>query len=264
MIDLHLHLLPEVDDGAQDLDEACRMCQMAVDDGCEALVATPHQRHDLWDNRDRRRLEERLRRVRKAFGNGLELYLGAEIRIDSELLAELEPGPRTRTSREPETQETAAPDAAAPGSNSRPLSLAGSRYLLLELDRRGPRTDPVALAHELTLDGWIPIFAHPEVIHGLDDLDLARRVVEAGALFQITAMSLTGDFGPRARTICERYVDAGLAHFVASDAHGAGWRPPGLTRAREIVARRWGEDTAERLTRLHAAAVVADRPLEEP
>jgi protein-tyrosine phosphatase len=248
MIDLHLHLLPEVDDGARDLDEACRMCQMAADDGCEALVATPHQRHDLWDNRDRERLEERLQQVRDAFGTGLDLHLGAEIRIDSELLAELDP-----PAREPES----------PRATTRPLSLAGSRYLLLELDRRGPGSDPVALIHELTVGGWIPILAHPEVIHGLDDLDLAGRLVEAGALFQITAMSLTGDFGPRARTVCERYLDSGFVHFVASDAHGAGWRPPGLTRAREILARHWGEETAERLTRLHAAAVVADQLLED-
>lgn len=248
MIDLHLHLLPAVDDGAQDLDEACRMCQMAVDDGCEVLVATPHQRHELWDNRERERLEERLEQVREAFGDSMELHLGAEIRIDSELLAELVP----------ETRETKAAAAESP-----PLSLAGSRYLLLELDRRGPTGDPVALTHELTVADWVPIFAHPEVIAGLDDLDLARRMVEAGGLFQITAMSLTGDFGPRARSVCERYLDAGLAHFVASDAHGAGWRPPGLTRAREILARRWGEETAERLTRLHASAVVADQPLED-
>ena len=253
MIDLHLHLLPEVDDGARDLDEACRMCQMAVDDGCDALVVTPHQRHDLWDNRDRQRLEERLRRVREAFGEGLDLHLGAEIRIDSDLLAELDP------ESEPEPREA---DSQEPESGSRPLALAGSRYLLLEFDRRGPRIDPVALAHELTVSGRVPIYAHPEVIHGLDDLVLARRAVEAGALFQITAMSLTGDFGPRARRVCERYLDAGLAHFVASDAHGAGWRPPGLSRAREILHRRWGEEAAERLTRLHAAAVVADRPLE--
>lgn len=242
MIDLHLHFLPAVDDGARNLDEACRMCQMALDDGCEALVATPHQRHDLWDNRDGQRLAERLRQVREAFGGGLKLHLGAEIRIDSDLFSELEP------------------EAEA---GARPLPLAGSRYLLLELDRRGPQVDPVALAHELTVSGWIPIYAHPEVIRGLDDLDLARRAMEAGALFQITAMSLTGEFGPHARKICERYIDEGLAHFVASDAHGAEWRPPGLTRAREILHRRWGEETAERLTRIHPAAVVADRPLED-
>lgn len=239
MIDLHLHLLPGVDDGADDLDEACRMCQLAVEDGCEILIATPHQRHDLWGNRDREVLEERLSRVQEAFGDELALHLGAEIRIDSDLLPELE---------------------AAGG----PVPLAGSRYLLLEFDRRGVSPEPLALTHELTVAGWIPIYAHPELIHGLDDLELARQLVEAGALFQLTAMSVTGDFGSRAQAVCERFLDAGLAHFVASDAHGAGWRPPGLSAARSVLARRWGEEVAERLTRAHAAAVVADEPLEAP
>lgn len=246
MIDLHLHVLPGVDDGADDLDEACRMCQMALDDGCEGLIVTPHQRHDLWDNRDAERLEELLDRVRKSFGEGLALHLGAEIRVDSDLLSELERGP--------------GPSHVA---RRGPTSLAGSRYLLLEFDRGGFNTDPVALTHELTVAGWVPIFAHPEHIRGLEDLETMERMAEAGALFQITGMSLTGEFGPRARSLCERYLDVSLVHFVASDAHGAGWRPPGLSRARQTLARRWGEETAEALTRTHAAAVMADRPLEK-
>lgn len=248
MIDLHLHVLPGIDDGATDLDEACRMCQLALDDGCEALIVTPHQRHDRWDNRDREPLEALLDQVREAFGSGLALHLGAEIRVDSELYSEIErrSGPPSRAPRRGLT------------------SLAGSRYLLLELDRGGFSSDPVALTHELKVAGWVPIFAHPEQIRGLDDLESMESLAEAGALFQITGMSLTGDFGPRARSLCERYLDAGLVHFVASDAHGAGWRPPGLSRARETLARGWGEETAELLTRTHPAAVMADDPWEGP
>ena len=244
MIDLHLHVLPGIDDGASDLDEACRMCQIALDDGCQALVVTPHQRHDLWDNRERETLEELLEQVQRAFGDELRLHLGAEIRVDSDLLSEIEEiGERGGT----------------------PTSLAGSRYLLLELDRDGVDLgpDPVALTHELTVAGWVPIFAHPEHIHGLDDLALAEQLVAAGGLFQLTAMSVTGDFGPRAQSLCTHYLDAGLAHFVASDAHGAGWRPPGLSQARAALARHWGEETAERLTHTHPDAVVTDRPLED-
>lgn len=243
MIDLHLHVLPGIDDGADDLDEACRMCQLALDDGCTALVVTPHQRHDLWDNRDRTQLSELLEQVRSAFGDGLDLHLGAEIRVDSDFLSEIEEMDRV---------------------GGEPTSLAGSRYLLVELEREGVDLgpDPVALTHELTVAGWVPVFAHPEHIRGLDDLGLAEQLVDAGGLFQLTAMSLTGDFGPRAQGLCASFLNAGLAHFVASDAHGAGWRPPGLSRARATLARHWGEEVAERLTHTHPAAVVADRPLE--
>lgn len=248
MIDVHLHLLPGIDDGPSDLEEVRRMCRRALEDGCRALVATPHQRHDLWENRDRDLLEKLVREVREVARevgtkeggeSGLEVYLGAEVRIDSDLLAEVE---------------------ALPGDC--PVPLAGSRYLLLELDRDGVGPDPLQLVHELTVAGWIPIFAHPEFILGLEDVSLARELVEGGALFQLTAMSITGDFGRRAQAICRDYLDAGLAHFVASDAHGAELRPPGLSRARREIARVWGEPAAERLTHGNPAAVLEDRLLE--
>lgn len=240
MIDLHLHVLPGVDDGPADLEEALRMCALAAADGCRALIVTPHQRHDLWDNRDRRPLEAALKRLRRAVDEHpdftLDLHLGAEIRVDSELLHELE-------------------------EESGPLPLAGSRYLLLEGSPEGVRPDPVALTHELVVDGWIPIFAHPEFVPGLEDPGLASELTALGACYQITATSLLGEFGRRPLEICCNLLDRGLVHFVASDAHGSAWRPPGLSRARERLARRWGEEVADDLTRRNGEAVLADRPL---
>lgn len=110
--------------------------------------------------------------------------------------------------------------------------------------------------------GWRPIFAHPELIPALArDLDRVADLAAAGALFQITAMSLTGDFGRTPRQVCHDLLDRGLAHFVASDAHGVDHRPPGLSRARRCLAERWDEETAERLTRDNPLAVLEDRPL---
>jgi protein-tyrosine phosphatase len=207
-------------------------------------VLTPHQRHDRWENRERsgdlealrQKVEEGLARIA---GDGPQLLLGAEIRVDSELLNELD-------------------DPAAHGL----LPLAGTRYLLLEMDRYELRPDPLHLAHELRLSGWRPIFAHPELIRGLgEDLDLMAHLQAEGALFQITAMSVTGEFGQRPREVSHRLLDAGLVHFLASDCHGADRRPPGLTRARREVAQRWGEEVARALTEDHPRAVVADQPL---
>lgn len=242
MIDLHLHLLPGIDDGAGDLDEAEAMCRQALDDGCHTLIVTPHQRTDLWENRNHDgQVTDLVDRVRAVAPEGLEIHPGAEVHVDSELLTELE-------------------DVSAYGV----LPLAGSRWLLLELDRAGVELgpDPEELTHELVVAGWRPIYAHPEMIRGLgEDLDLARRLVDLGATFQLTAMSLLGDFGPRARDVCHAFLDQGLAHFIASDAHGLDWRPPGLSAARRYVSRVWDPELAWRLTEGHAAAVLADQPL---
>lgn len=241
MIDLHMHLLPGVDDGPEDVRQAAEMCRLAAAGGCEILVATPHQRHESWENADAGRLAGLLEELRAAVGSSPKLLLGAEIRIDSHLLEALE-------------------NPAASGI----LPLAGTRYLLLEADRQLPGPDPLELVHELTLRRWRPIFAHPELIPSLHgDLELVADLVAAGALMQLTAGSLLGRFGRRPQRTAAQFVEAGLAHVVASDAHGTGWRPPDLGEARAAIASRWGEQAAWRLCVGHPRAIIQDRPLAE-
>ncbi len=241
MIDIHAHILPAVDDGAADLDTAAEMCRLAADDGCTTLLATPHQRTPSWWNCEGEKLCSTLEALRSEVGATPRLYLGGEVRVDSGLLSAL---------AEPDLDGT--------------LPLAGSTYLLLEFDRRGlGGLDAEGLAQELRLAGWRPIFAHPEFIPDLaQDLDLMRRLVQAGALFQVTAMSLTSDFGRRLRVLAASMVEAGLIHFVASDAHDLTRRPPGLSRAHRHLAKKYGEALARRLTSENPQAVVENRPIQ--
>ncbi|HSS51465.1 MAG TPA: CpsB/CapC family capsule biosynthesis tyrosine phosphatase [Thermoanaerobaculia bacterium] len=241
MIDLHCHILPGVDDGAQNLEEAAAMCRLAAQDGCEAMVATPHQRRGQWWNADRESLSALADEIQDAVGPGFRVYLGGEVHVDSELLAEVEKLP-------------------AGGI----LPLAGSRYLLIELDSLGTARGAIHVVHELTVAGWFPIIAHPEFIPWLaPDPSLVARLVALGATTQVTAMSVTGDFGRRPQTDCFALLDAGLVHFVASDSHGVRRRPPGLKRAHDLIAGRWGEDVARSLVADNPRAVVTDRPLPE-
>ena len=240
MIDIHSHILPAVDDGAVDLDTAAEMCRLAAIDGCTAILATPHQRTPNWWNCEGEKLSSTLETLQSTVGATPRLYLGGEVRVDSGLLNAL---------AEPDLDGT--------------LTLAGSTYLLLEFDRRGlGGLDAQGLTQELRLEGWRPIFAHPEFIPELaQDLDLMRRLVQTGALFQVTAMSLTGDFGRRLRVLAESMVEADLIHFAASDAHDLTTRPPGLSRARRHLASKYGEALARRLTSENPQAVVENRPL---
>jgi protein-tyrosine phosphatase len=244
MIDLHCHILPGVDDGAPTLEDALAMCRLAAADGCEAMIATPHQRRDPWWNDDVARLRELAGQlqeaVREAIGNGFRVLLGGEIHVDREVLSEVERLKKT------------------PGGTILPL--AGSRYLLLELDRWGGIDEAVHLVHEVTVAGWRPILAHPELIPWLD-LDLLAHLVGLGATAQVTAMSVTGDFGRRPMQDSHRMIEAGLVHFLASDAHDIRRRPPGLRRACLMIEGRWGSELARRLTIDNPRAVVEDRPL---
>ena len=239
MIDLHAHVLPGVDDGAEDFETAVALCRLAAEDGCEALAATPHQRHQSWWNTDAGRLQDLRDRLQRAIGPRPRLLSGGEIRIGPGLLADLD-----------------RPDRAG----LQPL--AGSRYLLLEFARFQPHPAPTELVHELVVAGWRPILAHPEMIAFLSaDLELMHRLEAAGALFQLTAMSLTGEFGGRIRRRAREMVRAGLAHFVASDCHSIDRRPPGLSAARRELGRLVGSRSADRLVRDNPLAVLENRPL---
>lgn len=211
---------------------------MALASGCEALIATPHQRRE-WENQDSDKLRDLLERVQEAVGSRPKLYLGAEIRVGEGLLEELE------------TEDLAGL-----------LSLAGSRYLLLEFSDSSTRTELEGVTHELCLTGFRPVVAHPEFLPALaNDVDLVRHLVGLGALMQVTAMTVTGQVGRPLQRLVHGLIDAGLVHFVASDAHSVEWRPPGLLEARRTIGRRWGQEVAARLTELNAKAVLASQPI---
>lgn len=250
MIDLHCHILPGIDDGARNLEEAVEMCRIAAADGCAAMVSTPHQRRGVWWNTDRAVLAALRRSLQEAMGPDFRVLSGAEIHVDSQLLAEVElldGGPDQR-------QIEADGDGVLP--------LAGSRYLLLEFDGDDTPEEAEDLVHELAVAGWRPIVAHPEFVPWMaENAESVARLVSLGALVQVTAMSVTGDFGRRAQADTHGLLDAGLVHFVASDSHGPRRRPPGLKRAHDAVAARWGEETARRLFVENPRAVVEDRPL---
>ncbi len=239
MIDLHCHILPAVDDGATDLEVALAMCRQAAADGCTAMVATPHLRHELWRNGDRERLKRRWRRLRDLASDVIDVHLGGEIAVNYESCGEM--------SRLPEGDL---------------LPLAGSRYLLLEFHPRGTGPDPEELIHELVVGGWCPIIAHPERIPWLaGDPRYLETLLDLGALAQITAMSLNNDAGRFAFDSASRMLAADMVHFIASDAHDTTIRPPGLSRAYRRVARILGEPVARRILITNPQAVLANRPL---
>jgi protein-tyrosine phosphatase len=239
VIDIHCHVLPGVDDGPQTLADAVAMCRLAVADGCRTLVATPHQRHPIFEDLTRERLERAWRELTAALDGTPQVLLGAEVRVDSDLFADLERDP-------PEV-----------------LPLAGSRYLLVELPRIEAQAPPAEdVVHELVVAGWRPVLAHPEMLPWLGaDLERVAGLVAGGAMLQVTAAALTGDFGRLPAELGWQLVEAGLVHFVASDAHSPTWRPPGLAAVREALERRGGAALATRLLVDNPACVLANAPL---
>lgn len=246
MIDLHHHCLPDVDDGPAEWDEAVAMCRMAADEGIETIVATPHVLRGRWRSVPRAELERKLETLREKVGETPRLLLGSEYFFSHDMAELL----RTGTAIVP---------------------LAGSRYVLVELAANGVPPMIEQPLYRVQLDGWIPIIAHPERNVVLQRKpELLAELIAHGARMQITAASLTGEFGGAAQAAARTFLERRLVHFVATDAHNIERRPPRARAALAALREHAGDAVANALSRDNPAAVLANaalpyepEPLEE-
>ncbi|AZN38595.1 tyrosine-protein phosphatase [Paenibacillus albus] len=196
MIDIHTHILPGIDDGATNIEDSLDLARAAVADGITALIATPHHADGRYTNHAAF-VTEQVERLREELANHqipLEVYAGQEIRVHSDML-----------------------DA---WSANELATLAGSRYILLEMPSSSIPKRMLEYIHELTIMGIRPIIAHPErnaeVVKHPDKL---KEMIEAGAFGQMTTHSLLGGFGKQIERKAWQLCRDGLIHIISSDAH---------------------------------------------
>ena len=207
MLDLHTHVLPGVDDGPPDVAGSLELAAAAVAAGTTEMVATPHVTWDLPTSADTvARGVRDLQATLDDAGIALRLRTGGEVAI----------------SRGVELSDDEL------GS----LRLGGGEWLLAECPLSLHATGFDALLHHLQARGHRILLAHPERSPSLQrSPETLSRLVDAGMLCSITAGSLIGAFGATVQRFTFDLVEAGLVHNVASDAHNAHRRPPGMRDA---------------------------------
>ncbi|PZD97724.1 tyrosine protein phosphatase [Paenibacillus sambharensis] len=240
MIDIHTHILPCLDDGAQSLEEALRMAEFAASEGVYGMIATPHTRTSRY-NSEPAQVREAVAVFNEALVSSripLTVYCGQEIRVN-----------------QPE-------DVLEDLNRGQLLTLHDSSYLLLELQ---PKFDVGAiqeLIHELKLLELRPIIAHPERNPSIAaNLELAAALESSGALLQINAPSVLGRNGFRSRRSAIQLCRRQLVHFIASDCHDHQVRMPGLTETYWILGKLFGSDQVDRWI-WNARCVVENMPIE--
>ena len=227
MIDIHCHILPGIDDGAQDMTAALALLKIAEAEGIRRMVLTPHIQFGRFDN-SHSDIQRRLLDLQTAALDadiGVELRAAAEVRFDSEILTLV-------------------------ANNTLPLygTHDGQRFMLLELPHNHIPTGCDALVKYLRSQNITPVIAHPERNRELQDFpDKIKTFARLGCWFQITAGSLTGNFGRTCTELAERYLLEGHCHVVATDCHNVQYRPPHLQQARQRVVELMGEDKAQAL-----------------
>jgi protein-tyrosine phosphatase len=203
VIDLHCHVLPGIDDGPETMDESLELARAAAAQGTSVLVATPHVTYDHRHNTSERILEA-VEDVNKAL---------RKQRIDLMVL----PGAEVALERAGELEDD---ELAA-------LHLGGGPWLLVECPMFAGGMGVDGQLHALASRGHRIVLAHPERCPVFQtDMDLLGRLVGSGMLGQVTASSLTGQFGRTVEKIAKDMVERDLIQIAASDAHNAGRRPP--------------------------------------
>jgi protein-tyrosine phosphatase len=237
LIDIHSHVLYGMDDGARTREDSVAMLRMAAEHGTTVLVATPHANPTYKFDPDL--IAAELDELREASGTGLELLSGCDFHLSYDNIQDAIENPKKYT-------------------------INHKNYLLVEFSDLLIFRNTLEIFARLRDAGMTPIVTHPER-NGL----LRQRIeeiaswVEAGALVQVTAQSLTREFGARAQDFCRQLLDRHLVHFAASDAHDCQRRPPRMDQARAWLAGEYGEELAEVLCVLNPGSVVAGEALEK-
>jgi protein-tyrosine phosphatase len=248
MIDLHSHVLPNVDDGAPSSDDALDMLRIAAADGVRTIVATPHipprPGETLSPEEIFGRIDELSKLARDA-AIAVDILAGSEIRLEPSVVHGLLQGDL--------------------------LTINGSPYVLVELPLVGDWQDHVrSTIYEMQIGGFIPILAHVERYPSVQqDVTLLADLIATGVLMQVNADSITSVNRGRHSVTARRLIDARMVHVIASDAHSIRSRPPKIRAAYQRVAESTDEEYARWIEEAGAAVlsgdvVVAPEPRDFP
>lgn len=196
VIDIHSHLLSNLDDGVQSLEEAEKIILRFQKLGYKKLITTPHVMSDSYRNSNQSILEKctELQNWLTSKSIAVEIQAAAEYYLDEDLMRKLE--------------------------SDEPILTFGNRYLLFETNFM---TEPMNLKEFIflaTTKGYKPVLAHPErYIYLQTNFDKLEDILNRGVLFQINISSISGYYSKAAKKIVQKLIDRGWVHLLGSDCH---------------------------------------------
>ena len=231
MIDIHSHIVFDVDDGPKTIEDSRALLEESYRQGVRTIISTSHRRKGTFET-PHAKIEENFKQVQelaKEIADDLTILYGAEIYYTSDILDKLEQGKIPR--------------------------LADSQYALIEFSMITPYKEiHTALSNVLRL-GVTPVVAHIERYHCLEnDEKKVRDLINMGCYTQINSSSvlkpkLFGDTYKFMKKRAQFFLEKDLVHFVASDMHNLNPRPPYMQEAYQIISKKYGKSHAEQLFR---------------
>jgi len=240
MIDLHSHILPGLDDGAESLEEAIEMARIAETEGIEKIVATPHLYRDNFKYENFNLIEEKRKELREtliAKSIQVDILAGAEVHISHNLIDEL-----TR--------------------HRRYLVLNQSSYMFVEFPSDHVFSGAKELFFDLMSNGITPIITHPERNSVfVRKPSLLYDLIQMGGLAQANSHSFSGIYGREAEEAALHFLELNLIHIIGSDSHNTRTLAPRLKKAVKRIETVRGEKVAKGLVWDNPKAVIENREI---
>jgi protein-tyrosine phosphatase len=234
VIDIHCHILPEIDDGPSDIKESIEMAKIASLDGITKMVATPHIKDTLHPVATIKKSIEVLNNRLTEMGIPVEILQGADVSamLDVSLLEG--------------------------------YTINNTNYILIEFPHSHLPRNAKEVLFRMIIKGYHPIITHPERnISVIKNPDLLFELIGAGSSVQITADSLTGAFGADIKECAFYLLKKGTVSFIATDAHSCYQRRPILSEGLNVAERIIGKNKAADLVNLNPQAVLSGKPLND-
>jgi protein-tyrosine phosphatase len=236
MIDIHSHILPGLDDGAQSFEESLLMARMAEADGISKMVATPHLYRGSFVNNGLDVIEKKkddLQSMILSEGIELELFYGTEVYVTHNL-----------TEKVIKERES--------------LVIDHGNFMMIEFPAGHIYSGVKDLFFEIMTEGIQPIIVHPERNRVFQhNPELLYELINMGSLCQANSGSFTGLYGREVRETVYRFLDLRYLHFLGSDCHNTRSLPPNLSQAREKIEETAGKAVALALVLNNPQAMLA-------
>lgn len=239
MIDIHSHILPNIDDGSKSMAMSMEMARMYLESGISKVIATPHHVEGSYINS----LEEKEYILKKFQENlvkeniDLQVFLGNEVYLSKNMLEDLE--------------------------NKEACSLNYSKYVLVELPMYDIPSYAKDMMDKLQSKGYVPIIPHPERNADImKDPNVLYQYIQRGCLAQINLPSLEGDFGKEVKETGEILLKHNMIHFAGVDAHRDQVRNPEVSQALEILRSLVSEEKFEILTYVNGKNLLENKDIK--
>lgn len=223
--DMHCHLVPDVDDGSDSVEESIGILHREYADGVRTVIITPHYRRGMFET-SRRRVREQFALLREAADGdaglrGLRLFLGCEFHYNSDAVRMLRAEPA--------------------------YVMPDGWHVLLEFSSMHSAREIRDGTYDLLAGGFKPVIAHVERYPAVADPAKIDELRKMGAEIQVNADAVLGIDGFGTKRFCAKLIADGLVDYIGSDAHNMRDRAPHLGKCAARVEKKFGADVRKRL-----------------